>query len=86
MLSRSTACTAVVTEIAYHDKRTINGDISFLSAEEWKAELEILRHDLVDEDGTIKRTTDLKSDAGIAWSKVCFCVFAWLFIDGTKRE
>ncbi|KAJ2931653.1 hypothetical protein H1R20_g5445, partial [Candolleomyces eurysporus] len=64
------ACTAVVTEIAYHDKRTINGDISFLSAEEWKQELEVLRHDLVDEDGTIKRTTDLKSDAGIAWSKV----------------
>ncbi|KAJ7744514.1 hypothetical protein DFH07DRAFT_25631 [Mycena maculata] len=64
------ACTAVVTEIAYHKKKTIDGDISFLSEAEWKAELDILLGDLVDEDGNLKRSTDLKSDAGVAWQKV----------------
>ncbi|KAJ7095314.1 hypothetical protein B0H15DRAFT_881283 [Mycena belliarum] len=64
------ACTAVVTEIAYHKKKTIDADVSFLSEGEWKAELEILLGDLVDEDGNLKRSTDLKSDAGVAWQKV----------------
>ncbi|KAJ7276327.1 hypothetical protein B0H12DRAFT_1084814 [Mycena haematopus] len=64
------ACTAVVTEIAYHKKKTIDADVSFLSKEEWKAELEILLGDLVEEDGTLKRSTDLKNDAGVAWQKV----------------
>ncbi|KAF8193876.1 hypothetical protein K438DRAFT_826817 [Mycena galopus ATCC 62051] len=64
------ACTAVVTEIAYHKENTIDADVSFLSRAEWKAELEILRGDLVEEDGTLKRSTNLKSDAGVAWSKV----------------
>ncbi|KAJ7781316.1 hypothetical protein B0H16DRAFT_1671621 [Mycena metata] len=64
------ACTAVVTEIAYHKKKTIDADVSFLSESEWKDELEILLGDLVEEDGTVKRSTDLKSDAGVAWSKV----------------
>jgi hypothetical protein len=60
----------VVTEIAYHKKKTIDADVSFLSEQEWKAELEILLTDLVDEEGHLKRTTDLKSDAGVAWQKV----------------
>jgi hypothetical protein len=30
----------------------------------------VLLQDLVDEDGNIKRTIDLKSDAGVAWQKV----------------
>ncbi|KAH9482911.1 Nuclear GTPase SLIP-GC [Psilocybe cubensis] len=64
------ACTAVVTELAYHEKSTIDADISFLSEVEWRDELKVLLHDLVDEDGNIKRSTDLKSDAGIAWQKV----------------
>ncbi|KAI3612523.1 hypothetical protein WG66_009883 [Moniliophthora roreri] len=64
------ACTAVVTEIAYHDKPTIDADVSFLTEEEWKQELSVLLQDLVDEDGGLKRITDLKSDAGIAWHKV----------------
>ncbi|KAJ7809368.1 hypothetical protein B0H14DRAFT_3112574 [Mycena olivaceomarginata] len=62
------ACTAVVTEIAHHKKKTIDADVSFLSKEEWK--LQILLSDLVEEDGTLKRSTDLKSDAGVAWHKV----------------
>ncbi|KAJ7507726.1 hypothetical protein B0H11DRAFT_1968347 [Mycena galericulata] len=64
------ACTAVVTEIAYHNKKTIEADVSFLSESEWKDELGILLGDLVDEDGNLKRTTDLKSEAGVAWQKV----------------
>ncbi|KAH9943050.1 uncharacterized protein BXZ73DRAFT_40115 [Epithele typhae] len=63
------ACTAVVTEIAYH-KKTIDGDVSFLSEHEWRDELKVLVEDMVDEDGNIKRSTDLRSDAGVAWSKV----------------
>ncbi|KAH8830804.1 hypothetical protein DL96DRAFT_1668499 [Flagelloscypha sp. PMI_526] len=58
------ACTAVVTEIAYHTKKGIDAD------SEWREELATLKDDLVDEDGSLKRTNDLKSDAGIAWSKV----------------
>ncbi|KAJ7700013.1 hypothetical protein B0H17DRAFT_274436 [Mycena rosella] len=64
------ACTAVVTEIAYHKKKTIDADVSFLSEAEWKAELKILLDDLVDDDGNLKRSTDMRSDAGVAWSKV----------------
>ncbi|KAG1892548.1 hypothetical protein F4604DRAFT_1699937 [Suillus subluteus] len=64
------ACTAVVTEIAYHAAPTINADVSFLSEAEWRAELAVLLDDLVDEDGNLKRTTDLRSDSGVAWHKV----------------
>ncbi|KAJ3937366.1 MAG: hypothetical protein NXY57DRAFT_981850 [Lentinula lateritia] len=60
----------VVTEIAYHSDRTIDADVSFLDASEWKQELSILQSDLVEEDGSLKRTHDLKSDAGVAWQKV----------------
>lgn len=60
----------MVTEIAYHKKKTIDGDVSFLTEQEWRDELAVLRDDLIDEDGNIKRSTDLRSDAGIAWSKV----------------
>lgn len=66
------ACTAVVTEIAHHKKKTIDADVSFLSEAEWRQELGVLLDDLVDEDGNPKRSTDLASDAGIAWSKVCY--------------
>lgn len=69
------ACTAVVTEIAFHPKKTVDADISFLSEAEWKQELSVLLDDLVDEDGSLKRSTDLRSDAGVAWSKViCFAI------------
>ncbi|KAF7331910.1 hypothetical protein MKEN_00071300 [Mycena kentingensis (nom. inval.)] len=64
------ACTAVATTISYSTKDTIDADISFLSKEEWKAELQILLDDLVEEDGTLRRTNDLKSDAGVAYQKV----------------
>ena len=62
-----------MTELAFHKKSTIDADISFLSELEWRQELGVLLQDLVDEDGTIKRTIDLKSDAGVAWQKVHHC-------------
>jgi ribosome biogenesis GTPase A len=64
------ACTAVVTEISYHNNPNIEGDVAFLTEEEWKAEIEILLDDLVEEDGVVRRVTDMRSDAGVAWSKV----------------
>ncbi|KAL5508154.1 hypothetical protein ACEPAH_5772 [Sanghuangporus vaninii] len=64
------ACTAVVTEISYHKKKTIEADVSFLSEKEWRDELEVLLDDLLEEDGSFRRTTDLRSEAGVAWHKV----------------
>lgn len=64
------ACTAVVTEIGWHNKKTIDADVAFLSEAEWRQELAVLLDDLVDEDGNLKRSTDMRSDAGVAWSKV----------------
>lgn len=45
------ACTAVVTEIAYHKEKTIAADVAFLGLKEWRDELGVLLDDLVDEDG-----------------------------------
>ncbi|KAG9082296.1 hypothetical protein FRC06_005133, partial [Ceratobasidium sp. 370] len=66
------ACTAVVTEIRYHNKTTIAAEIEFLALSEWKAELESLLDDLVDKDGKLRRLADLRSDAGVAWHKANF--------------
>lgn len=49
------ACTAVVTEIAYHKEKTIAADVSFLSEKEWREELRVLLDDLIDEDGRLVR-------------------------------
>ena len=59
-----------MTEISHHKKSTIDAAISFLSEGEWRQELGVLLRDIVDEDGNVKRLTDLKSDAGVAWQKV----------------
>jgi hypothetical protein len=67
------ACTAVITKIAYHAKKTIEADISFLSVYEWKQELGVLLRDLVNEDQNITSTKHLRDDALIAWQKV-FCL------------
>jgi hypothetical protein len=64
------ACTAVVTGISYHNKRTIEDDVSFLSEAEWREEIKVLLDDLIDEDGSVKRVNDLRTDAGMAWSKL----------------
>ncbi len=41
-----------------------------MSLDEWKSELALLLQDMIDEDGKLKGSTDLRSDAGVAWSKV----------------
>ncbi|CAE6530132.1 unnamed protein product [Rhizoctonia solani] len=64
------ACTAVVTEIGYHDKNSIVAEVEFLARLEWKSELEILLDDLVEENGKLKRLSDLRTDAGVAWAKM----------------
>ncbi|EUC63310.1 GTPase SLIP-GC protein, partial [Rhizoctonia solani AG-3 Rhs1AP] len=64
------ACTAVVTEIGYHDKDSISAEVGFLARPEWKSELEILLDDLVEENGKLKRLSDLRTDAGVAWAKI----------------
>lgn len=70
IIFKNPACTAVVTEIGYHNKNTIAAEVEFLALSEWKAELEILVDDLVDEEGKLKRLSDLRSDSGVAWHKV----------------
>ncbi len=64
------ACTATVIEIVYHNKPTIDTDVLFLSQAEWSEELKVLLQDLINEDRNIKCSTDLKSNAGVAWQKV----------------
>jgi hypothetical protein len=59
-----------VTEIGYHDDDSILAEVEFLARSEWKAELEILLDDLVEENGKLKRLSDLRTDAGVAWHKV----------------
>lgn len=49
--------------------------MAFLSLAEWKSELAFLLQDMIDEDGKLKRGTDMRTDAGIAWSKVVTVVF-----------
>lgn len=56
--------------------------MAFLSSAEWKQELNVLLRslrDLADEHGNLKRSTDIKSDAGIAWSKACR-FRSWVFL------
>jgi hypothetical protein len=65
------ACTSVVTEIRYHnfaDKRHISAEVSFLTLEEWKDELNVLLKDL--QEGRPRRESDLDGEAAIAYSKV----------------
>ncbi|KAG8740113.1 hypothetical protein FRC10_004742 [Ceratobasidium sp. 414] len=60
------ACTAVVTEIGYHDKSTIAAEIEFLALSEWKAELAILLGDAADKDGKPKRRSEPRKDLTIS--------------------
>ncbi|KAJ7600674.1 hypothetical protein C8J56DRAFT_910947 [Mycena floridula] len=68
--SGTNACTSVVITATYHDKDTIDAEISFLSVEDWKAEVSVLLGDLEGEDGSKKLPSDLKSESGIAWNKI----------------
>jgi hypothetical protein len=64
------ACIAVVTEIRHHKHEHISAQVDFLSRPQWKEELTLLLEDLRDDDGTIRRMSDLRNEAGVAWHKV----------------
>lgn len=79
------ACTATVTEIAWNesDEQPYRAEIEFVSADEWRQELEALYSDVVDPDGKLSK--DLKDDgseAGIAFMKMCA---VYPFLDGDDR-
>lgn len=70
------ACTAVVTEISYREGTSIVADVSFISAEEIEAELDVLKYDIQatrESDKPISRPINMESAAGIAWQKVRIC-------------
>ncbi|XP_006822032.2 uncharacterized protein LOC102804676 [Saccoglossus kowalevskii] len=65
------ACTAVVVEIAENVKSNkFDAEIKFLSVKEWDDELKLLLSELIGDDGKIRGRPDIKSDVGIAYSKV----------------
>ncbi|KAH9951114.1 hypothetical protein B0H21DRAFT_353427 [Amylocystis lapponica] len=66
--SGSQACTAVVTEIGYHAKATIDAIVSFLPEVEWKRELTILLEDLTDEN--VRKVTGRKSGVDVTLNKI----------------
>ncbi len=67
----ATACTAVVTEIRYNIRNTIEADIEYLTLSEWKNEVEHLLQDLKDTaDGRVKNRHDMVDDEVVAWEKV----------------
>lgn len=48
------AATAVATEVAYNDgPRRYKAEVQFIQPDEWKRELEILRHEMLDENPDI---------------------------------
>jgi hypothetical protein len=62
----SIACTAVITEVSYHDESVIRGEVEFLSETEWREELGILLRDLVNHDGAqTPGTGDLTEQFGL---------------------
>jgi hypothetical protein len=69
------ACTAVPTEISFNrsedPEETYRAEVEFISDKEWRAELDLLFHDLLTEEGGIapdSRNAD--RPAGIAYAKV----------------
>lgn len=67
----SRACTAVVTELSYnYSGETIRAEVEFLSADEWRAELHILRDGLIDDEGNCRRVSDEGTEAGAAWARI----------------
>jgi GTPase SAR1 family protein len=66
------ACTAVITEISYnYDSTAYMAEIEFISADDWRVELETLFKDLLDGTGNISREcTNEDSEAGVAYAKI----------------
>ncbi|CAE6465402.1 unnamed protein product [Rhizoctonia solani] len=61
------ACTSVVTEIQYHDKESIIGEVEFLTMAEWRAELVNLLREIDEID---KNQEDGDTVARAAWHKI----------------
>ena len=66
------ACTAVITEISYnYDSTAYSAEIEFISAHDWRVELETLFKDLLDGSGNVSRDcANEDSEAGIAYAKI----------------
>jgi len=65
------ACTAVVVEVSYNQKEDgYHGEVEFLDRKEWYRELELLLKDVIHDNGKIKRSPDLQSEAGVAMAKI----------------
>ncbi|KAJ2936142.1 hypothetical protein H1R20_g952, partial [Candolleomyces eurysporus] len=83
------ACTSVVTEIRYHNfanKHHIAADVSFMTLEEWREELDVLLQDLAGDIGARRpmRVADLSSEAAIAYAKV-HAVYPTISLDQLMR-
>ena len=63
------ACTAVITEISYHDEPGIRAEVDFLDPAEWEKELTELQEDLRDQ-ARDNHWDDPDTISGIAWSKI----------------
>lgn len=69
------ACTAVVTEISYNysddPEELYRAEIEFVSAEEWKKEVDLLFKELRDSNGNLSVDhNNAETDAGIAYAKI----------------
>jgi hypothetical protein len=69
------ACTAVVTEMSWNSSKLAHekyrADIEFISATEWRKDLELSLNELIDANGQVSRDcTNPDSEAGIAYAKV----------------
>lgn len=69
------ACTAVVTELSWNEEmdeqKKYCAEVEFIQADDWKRELKILFHDMINADGDITRDCrNANSEAGVAWAKV----------------
>ncbi|XP_052063102.1 uncharacterized protein LOC127702839 [Mytilus californianus] len=70
--SGTQACTAVVVKIESNNTSDLfEADIEFLSREEWENELQLLKKDLTDKNGKIKKVKpDPETEAGVAFLKM----------------
>jgi hypothetical protein len=69
------ACTAVVTEMSWNSSKLAHekyrADIEFISAAEWRKDLELSLNELIDANGQVSRDcSNPDSEAGIAYAKV----------------
>ncbi|KUJ22436.1 uncharacterized protein LY89DRAFT_714238 [Mollisia scopiformis] len=69
------ACTACVTEMSWNTSDEENSryraDIEFIKADDWKKDLELSLHELLDSNGQVSRDcTNAETEAGVAYAKI----------------